>query len=132
VSAAALARRLAAVERRRMGAGGGPLARFSDADLLGATEWACERLAEAGVASAMATLAREDAEEARLKAFHTRPDIAAACRLGIEDGVRWPHQRASALWREREHPGSGPRSARDAGELTRKIGAAMATLRRAR
>jgi hypothetical protein len=92
-----LERRLAAVARR-MDVANAPLAAFSDADLLGAIQWVCEQRAEAGSASAMATLAREDAEEAKLRAFHIRSGVAAACQLEIEDGVRWPYQRTRALW----------------------------------
>jgi hypothetical protein len=38
----------------------------------------------------METLTREDEEEAKLKAFYTRRDIAGCCRVGLEGGVRWP------------------------------------------
>jgi hypothetical protein len=116
---AALGCRLGAVERR-MGGVKAALAEFGDADLLGAMRWVRERLAEAGVASAAATPAGADAAEARSRG----PEPG--------EGVRRPYRRARALRREREHLGPGPRSARTPAELTRKIGAAMATLRRAR
>ncbi len=120
---ATLERRLGAVERR-MGIGTGPLAHFSDADLLAAIEWVGTALGE----SNSKTLARGDGEEARLKAFYERPDIT--CRPDLEEEWRWPYQRAHALRWERDHP--GPRSAATPEELESKINTALSTMRGAR
>ncbi|MGD9508354.1 MAG: hypothetical protein AB7X49_07360, partial [Geminicoccaceae bacterium] len=117
-----LERRLGAVERR-MGVGTGPLTDFSDADLLAAIEWVCTALGDAG----SETLAREDEEEAKLKAHYERPDIAR--RPDIEEGWRWPYQRARALSWERRTSYAGPDSAATPEELQTKISAALATMR---
>jgi len=119
---ATLERRLDAVERR-MGVDTGPLADFSDADLLAAIEWITTALGE----DSSATLAREDEEEARLKALYARPN--GTSMLDLEEGWRWPHQRALALGWELSHP--GPRSAGTPEELQAKIDAALAAMRRA-
>lgn len=115
---ATIERRLSAVERR-MGVETGPLADFSDADLLAAIEWATAALG--GTSSD--TVAHEDVEEARLKADYEHRDIAH--RLKIEPGGRWPYQRARALWHERQYGANGPRSAVTPEELQRKIETAL-------
>jgi len=115
-----LERRLGAVERR-MGVGTGPLADFSDADLLAAIEWISTALAEDG----SETLARGDEEEAKLQAYYERPDVA--CRPDLEQGCRWPYQRARALQWERTSP--GPRSAATPEELQHKIAGSLAAMR---
>jgi hypothetical protein len=119
---ATLDRRLVAVERR-MGIGSGPLANFSDADLLATVEWVIAALGENG----RQTLAREDVEEAKLKAYYEQPDVAFAPDL--KQGWRWPYQRARALEWERTHP--GPRSAATPEELQAKIHLALDAMRRA-
>ena len=111
-----------------MGVAGRPFAHFSDADLVAAIEWMSNLLAEAGCGSSSATIAREDAEEARLRAYYTRPDIARNGSLELEEGVRWPYQRACALQQEKSSGYSGPRSARNPDELRRKIEAVLATM----
>ena len=113
---ATLGRRLGAVERR-MGVGSGPFAEFSDADLLAAVEWIGTALGEGG----SETLARGDTEEAELVNFHERSDVAR--RLDLEQGWRWPYQRAVALRWERSH--QGPRSAATLEELQARIEAAI-------
>ena len=118
---ATLERRLGAVEHR-MRVGTGPLASFSDVDLLAAVEWVIAALGENG----RQTLAREDEEEAKLKAYH-EPDVAFAPDL--EEGWRWPYQRARALEWERTHP--SPRSAATPEELQAKIHLALDAMRRA-
>jgi hypothetical protein len=119
---ATLERRLSVVEHR-MRVGTGPLANFSDADLLAAVEWVIAALGENG----RQILAREDVEEAKLKAYYEQPDVAFAPDL--KQGWRWPYQRARALEWERTHP--GPRSAATPEELQAKIHLALDAMRRA-
>jgi hypothetical protein len=113
---ATLERRLEAVERR-VDVGTGPFANFSDADLLAAVEWVIAALGENG----WQTLAREDEEETRLRSFYARPDITHIPDL--EQGWRWPYQRAQLLERERLHPRQS--SSPTPEELQEKIKAAM-------
>jgi hypothetical protein len=120
-----LERRLSAIERR-MGVDTGSFSDFSDADLLAALEWLSTTLAEGGDQLAEESLAREDAEEAKLKAYYARPDVGRGQELAIEDGVRWPYLRARAIQWERSASYSGPRSARNPDELRRKIEAVLA------
>ena len=119
---ATLERRLGAVEHR-MRVGTGPFADFSDADLLAAVEWVIAALGENG----RQTLAREDEEEAKLKAYYEQPDVASAPDL--KEGWRWPYQRARALEWERTYP--GPRSAATPEELQAKIHLALDAMQRA-
>ncbi len=95
---ATLERRLGAVEHC-MGVETGPFADFSDADLLAAIEWLTMALGEDG----SETLAREDEEEAKLRAFYAQPGMA--CSLDLEEGWRWSYQRGLALGWERSHSG---------------------------
>ena len=124
-----LGRRLGAVERR-MGVDRTPLGNFTDLDLLGAIQWVSELLAAQGAADSIATLAEHDAEEAKLRAFHERPDVAASCTVQLEPDVRWPYLRARARhWENGRH--QGPASAQTAEDLARKIGAALAAMKSA-
>mgnify|MGYP000314171251 CR=1 FL=1 len=120
---ATLERRLGAVERR-MGVGRGPLADFSDADLVAALEWIGTALGEGG----SETLARGDEEEAKLKAFYGRPDVNH--HPVLEEGWRWPYQRAQELSWERRPSYNGPRSAATPEELQHKIDTALAAMPR--
>ena len=95
----ALARRVHAVEKR-LGVTGRPLEQLSDRDLLGAIEAVSQHLAAAGNADAADTLAQHDAQEAALRAFWARPDMAGSDKPGLEPGVRWPYLRARARWHE--------------------------------
>ncbi len=91
----AMERRVAVVEKR-LGVTGRPLEHFSDLDLLGAIEIVSGTLVVAGNTDAAETLARQDAEEAALRAFWERPDMAGSNFPVLEVGVRWPYLRARA------------------------------------
>ena len=67
----AMERRVGVVEKR-LGVTGRPLEHFSDLDLLGAIEIVSGTLVVAGNTDAAETLARQDAEEAALRAFWER------------------------------------------------------------
>ena len=85
----ALARRVRAVEKR-LGVTGRPLEQLSDLDLLGAIEAVSLALAATGNSDAADTLAQHDAQEAALRAFWQRSDMAGRNRPVLEAGVRWP------------------------------------------
>ena len=116
----ALARRVRAVEKR-LGVTGRPLEQLSDLDLLGAIEAVLLALAAEGNIDAKDTLAQHDKEEAALRAFWQRPDMAGRNRPVLEPGVRWPYLRARARWREATHGQDEPRSAASQAELWQKI-----------
>jgi hypothetical protein len=112
-------RRVCAVEKR-LGVTGRPLEQLSDLDLLGAIEAVSLALVAAGNTDAEDTLAQHDAQEAALRAFWQRPDVAGRNSPVLEVGVRWPYLRARA----RHHEAAGrdePRSASSEAELWRKI-----------
>ena len=88
---------------------------------------ASEQLAGHGNAGSIATLAEHDAEEAALRAFYERPDMAGRCTLQLEPAVRWPYLRARA--RSSDERPHYPCSARTDVELQQKINALFATLR---
>ena len=113
--------------RSAWGVDRGRLADFTDLDLLGAIQWCGERLAENGNAESMAMLAEHDAEEAQLRAFYERPDVAGRCKVQLEPNVRWPYLRARARSAEEQTHYRGPRSARTEDELQQKINAMLAT-----
>jgi hypothetical protein len=118
----AMERRVRAVERR-LGVTGRPLEQLSDLNLLGATEAVPQHLAAAGNTDAAETLAQQDAQEAALRAFWQRSDIAGSNGLVLEPGVRWPYLRARARWYEEAHREDEPRSAASEAELWQKIAA---------
>ena len=116
----AMERRVRAVEKR-LGVTGRPLEQLSDLDLLGAIEAVSQHLAAAGNTDAADTLAQHDAQEAALRAFWERPDMAGRNSPVLEVGVRWPYLRARARWDEATHGRDGPRSAASEAELWQKI-----------
>ena len=115
-------RRVCAVEKR-LGVTGRPLEQLSDLDLLGATEAVSQHLAAAGNTDAADTLAQHDAQEAALRAFWQRPDVAGRNSPVLEVGVRWPYLRARARWHEETSGQGEPRSAASEAELWQKIAA---------
>jgi len=116
----ALARRVRAVEKR-LGVTGRPLEQLSDLDLLGAIEAVSLALAADGNSDAADTLAQHDAQEAALRAFWQRSDMAGRNSPALEPGVRWPYLRARARWHEATHGQDEPRSAASEVELWQKI-----------
>ena len=100
---------------------GRPLEQLSDLDLLGAIEAVSLALAAEGNADAKGTLAQHDAQEATLRAFWQRSDMAGRNSSVLEAGVRWPYLRARARWREATHGQDEPRSAASEVELWQKI-----------
>ena len=120
-------RRLRAVEKR-MGVTGNSLEHLSDLDLFAAIGMVAEHLAAEGHADSAATLASHDAEEATVRAFYERADVAGICRLMLEPGVRWPYLRAKARWQEENHGQGEPRSAASEAELWAKLTPALAAL----
>ena len=116
----AMERRVGIVEKR-LGVTGRPLEHFSDLDLLGALEIVSGTLVVAGNTDAAETLARQDAEEAALRAFWERPDMAGSNFPVLEVGVRWPYLRARARWHEKSSGRGEPRSAASDAELWQKI-----------
>ena len=82
----ALARRVHTVEKR-LGVTGRPLEQLSDLDLLGAIEAVSLALAADGNTDAKDTLAQHDAQEAALRAFWARSDMAGRNSPMLEAGV---------------------------------------------
>jgi hypothetical protein len=113
-------RRVCAVEKR-LGVTGRPLEQLSDLDLLGAIEAVSLALVTAGNTDAEDTLAQHDAQEAALRAFWQRPDVAGRNSPVLEVGVRWPYLRARARHHEAAAGRDEPRSATSEAELWRKI-----------